>query len=181
MSITTVLNQVKTAGQARVAIGEGLNALGRTYPLLGKLVSDRAASARRELDTDRLALEAWYRQIKDMSALADYSTTWREKRHGTIDHAYVVIAGVEGEAHHKPQITNLEILTQSIKEAPAVFAQAAGEVTGAVGSAAGSAAGGIFKGLGISGTITIVLVGAVLLFILQPGLIFRLIGIGGKR
>lgn len=175
MSISSVLNAVATAGQARAAIGEGLNAIGRTYPLLGKMPDDRARSGRGELDTDRVALEGWYREIKDVSYSASFKDAFAKKRK-LLEHAYVVIAGIEGEASYVPQTTNLQILTDSLKEAPKVFAQAAGSVTSAVGEAAGSAVGGAISGLGISGTLTLVLVGAVLIFVLKPGLLLGLFG-----
>ena len=147
MSVEKALNEVTSAGQARAAIGEALSALGRTYPLLSKLTSERAGVGRRALDLSRGELEAWYRDIKSMSHTAPYKETFSAKRK-LITRAYVEIAGVEGEAHHQPQISNWEILTASIREAPGVFAEGAGAVLGAAGQATGSAAGGSSRGLG---------------------------------
>ena len=183
MSIYTELNKVTTAGQTRAAIGESLNALGRTYPLLSKLRDDRARTGKGELDTCRLNLEGWYRDVKLVSDGATYLETFRAKRH-LIERAYVVIAGVEGEAGHVPQISNWQILGTSILEAPKVFAgattKALKEVGAAAGSVVGGTVGGVLGGLGISGTLTIVVVGAIVLLVVYPGLFGKLIGrVGG--
>jgi hypothetical protein len=177
--IVKLLNGVQSAGQARAAAGAALKAISPTYDLLDELPDDRARAGKTELTGARVALEEWYRSIEKVSAAAPFNNEWPKGRK-LVERAYIVIAGIEAEANHIPQTSNLQILGQSLAEAPAVFTAAVGKVakeTGKVvgtvakeaGQAAGAAVGGIFSGLGLSGTVTLLLIGLVVLAVLKRG------------
>lgn len=171
--ITAEHNKVRSAGQARVAIGEALNALGRAYKMRSNGVSGELQTrVRNELDQARGPLERWYQEITALPN-QDYSVTWSQKR-GMVQRAYVAIAGAEGVYGYESPTSNWAILATSLREAPAVFLQGVGSVakevgkTAAVvareaGNVAGAAAGGIASGLGIGGTA--MAVGAVILIL----------------
>lgn len=159
--ITRSLNAVKTAGAARVAVGQALIALGKTYPLTAGFPDDRAQSARRELDSCRTALESWFKTIPT-TAGATYVNEWAKKR-SLVERAYVVIAGVEGQASYVPRTSHLEILTQSLAEAKANIQDAVGAVTDTAGRAAGGLLGGALSGIGFG---PLVLVGIVIVVVL---------------
>ena len=186
-AIVKVLNQVQTAGQARVAAGAALNAVHVAYDLLDDLTADRARAGKGELDAARVALETWYANIKGVSGAAPFANEWATKGRKLVERCYIAVAGVEGQAKHVPQTSNLQILATSLAEAPAVFTQAVGKAAGTVakeaGSVVGSAAGGILSGLGISGTLTMVVIGlGVFAFYRRaslPALLGRLLGGGG--
>jgi hypothetical protein len=178
-AITKALNGVASAGQARAAYGAALRAANAAYPLLERLNDELAETSRHQLDNARVALENEYRSIESMSAGADYRETFQQTRRNIPLRVYLVIGGIEAAANYKPQTSNLAILTQSIKEAPAVFGQAAGEVVKQAGSVVGSAAGGILSGLGISGTVTLVVVAVVVLLVVTRGSLLRMF-VGGS-
>jgi hypothetical protein len=174
--ITRALNLVKTAGQARQAIGRTLEAISRTYAVAKGLPDDREAIAKRTLDTDRSGLEKWYRDIAGVSGAAPFENDWSAKRN-LVSRAYVDIAGIEGEANYQPQTSNLDILLTSVKEAPKVFGQAVGTVAKEAGATAGAVAGGVFRGLGVTGTLGLLLVVAVIVLVVMRGTIVgRLFG-----
>lgn len=174
--ITRALNRVQTAGQARQAIGLTTTAISRAYVIAKGLPDDREAIAKRTLDGKRGDLERWYKEIAGVSASAPFAYDWSQKRR-LVESAYIAIAGIEGEAHYKPVTSNLDILLTSITEAPKVFGQAVGSVAKEAGKTAGSVAGGIFSGLGVSGTLGLVVVLAVIALVLTRGTILgRLLG-----
>lgn len=168
--IVRALNGVNTAGQTRAAIGAALVALSPAYKLLDRLPDDRARAGKGELDTARTALEGWYRSIEKVAGAAPFKNDFRAKRK-LIERAYIVVGGIEGEAGHVPQTSNLAILSKSISEAPQVFGKAVAEVANTAGNVAGSAVGGVLGGLGLSGTVTLLVVGAVVLLVFTKGTI----------
>lgn len=179
-AIVKVLNGVRSAGQARAAAGAALNAVHKTYPLLDRLTADRARAGRTELDAARTDLQLWYDSIKAMSAAAAVDNVWATSGRRKVERCYLAIAGVEGTANYVPQTSNLQILGEAIAAAPKVFVSAVGQAAGAVakeaGSVVGEAAGGIFSGLGVSGTITLVVIGLVVLAVLKRGSLLGLLG-----
>lgn len=176
-AIVRALNGVVSAGQARAAIGATLNAAGATYKILPRLPDDRERAGRGELDSSRVSLEAYYDGIKSVSAQAELRESFQSRGRKLVERVYIVIGGIEAEASYKPQTSNLAILTSAIAGAPAVLGQAVGAVTREAGQVVGNAAGGILSGLGISGTLTLVVVGAVVLLVISRGTILgRLAG-----
>lgn len=178
--IVRLLNGIQTAGAARAAAGAALRAVSPTYNLLARLPTERAASGRKELDGARVALEQWYRTIEKVSAAAPFNQEWSKGRK-LVERCYIVIAGIEAEANHTPQTSNLSILATSIAEAPRVFVSSVGKAAGTVakeaGSVVGSAAGGILSGLGLSGTVTLLVLALGVLVFVKRGTIFgRLLG-----
>jgi hypothetical protein len=173
-AITRTLNRVTTAGQARQAIGLASEAISRTYKVADMLPSDRRAIARRTLDGARTPLEAWYRDIAQVSYAAPFVNDWSAKRR-LVERAYIEIAGIEGEAHYVPATSNLDILLTSLKEAPKVFGQAVGATVKEVGAGAGSLVGGIFSGLGIGGTLGLLVVVAVVVLVVTRGSVLGLL------
>lgn len=171
-AIVRALNRVSTAGGARSAIGAALQAISPAYELAKRLPSDRARAGKGELDSARQALEAWYGQIKTVSSAAPFQSEWSTKRR-LIERAYIVIGGIEAEAGHRPSTSNLAILEQSIVEAPAVLTKAVGKAAANVskeaGKVVGGAAGGILSGLGLSGTVSVLLIVAVVVVALKRG------------
>lgn len=165
-AITRTLNRVETAGQARAAIGAALKALSKGYPLADRLSRDLAASARRELDSARVALEGWYRQIEQTPAAATFTSEWAKKR-SLVQTAYVVIAGVEGAAGHTAGVSLAGLLADAIVDVPRVVGSAVGsvgrELGKGVGETAGSLVGGLFGGLGPSGLLVVVIAAAALI------------------
>jgi hypothetical protein len=171
-AITRELNKVESAGQVRVAIGAALTSLHNAYPLLSRVNSDLATRLRNELDIARQDLERWFVSMPASSTGGmDYRVTWSQKR-ALVLKAYTTIAGVEGAAYFEPSTSNLDILAQSLKEAPKVFGKAVGVVAGGVGEGVGavagelgkgvgSAVGGLFAGMGFGGTIAVGLVALV--------------------
>jgi hypothetical protein len=178
--IIKLLSTVQTAGQARAASGAALDAVHDCYDLLSQLSADRARAGKTELDDARTQLQQWYKKIEKVSAAAPFANEWSTHRK-LVERCYIAIAGVEGTAQHVPQTSNLQILGQSIAEAPALFVAQVGKAAGSVakeaGAVVGSAAGGIFSGLGLSGTVTLLLIAAgVVLFLKRGTLIGRLLG-----
>lgn len=175
-AIVRALNGVTSAGQARAAVGAALIAIHDAYPLLSRLRAERERAGRSELDQARLALEGFYRKIADTSPNADVQQTFAANRK-LVERGYIVIGGIEAEAGYKPQTSNLQILATSIKEAPAVFTRAvtstAKDVVKGAGEVVGSAAGGILSGLGLSGTLTLVVVGLIVVVVLYPQILGR--------
>jgi hypothetical protein len=169
-AIARALNGVSSAGQVRAAVGAALNAIHAAYDHVGDISSgDLRASATRELDNARLALEGWYPQIAGDDG-ADYTNDWGTHRQ-LVDRAYVAIAGVEGAASYVPTTSNLSILLQSISEAPSVFGKALGSVAKELGAVAGEAGAGVLGGLGVKGVIFLALGIVVVLAVLNRGTI----------
>lgn len=181
-TITRHLNTVKTAGQARAAIGAATTAISPAYKLAEQLPDDRERATKNELNIARGQLESWYRQIATMSGSAPYEAGWATNRHKVFT-AYSVIAGIEGEASYKPVTSNASILLTSIREAPGVFGEAVGTVAKQVGKTAGNVAGGVFSGLGVTGTIGLVVVLAVVVMVITRGTVIgRVMSlVGGAR
>jgi hypothetical protein len=170
--IAEALNTVQSAAQVRAAIGAALNALHAAYDVAGRIDNDQVRrNVTNELTIARQALELWFSKIVPRGG-EDYRNEWYGNRN-LVDRAYVVIAGAEGAAEWVPRTSNWEILWTSIKEAPKVFAQAAGDVAG---TAAGSVAGGLLGGLGLSGIFWVAIAGLVVLAIVKRGTILGKIG-----
>jgi len=175
-AIARALNGVKTAGSARAAAGAAAKAAKATYPVLERLSKDRAAAGRKALDLANANLTAWYKRIEQVSYAAAIDNEWTKGRPLVLQ-VYQAIAGIEGEANYVPQTSNADILLLSLKEAPGIVGAAVGEVTKEAGKVAGNAVGGIFSGLGISGTLTLVVIlAAVVLFLKRGTLLGRLLG-----
>jgi hypothetical protein len=175
-AIVRALNGVKTAGPARAAAGAALNAAHDAYNVLDDLTDERAAAGKHELDLARADVQTWYARIAETSYAAPIANEWATGRL-KIQRLYQVIGGLEAEAHYTPQTSNVDILLQSVKEAPQVFGSAVGSVTKEAGKVVGSAAGGILSGLGVSGTITVVLVlVGVVVFLKRGTIVGRLLG-----
>lgn len=182
-SINRVLDKVETAAQARIAIGEGLNALGRAYQLVGKVPTELGVPIlgdhyRFQLDRARVNLETWFNQIQGRGA-EDYRADWKLNR-WKLDKAYVEIAGIEGAAEYVPRTSNLEILAQALREAPGLFGETVGNVLQEVGKAAGKVAAGAAKGLGWQGSIWAVVIIAVVLVVVTQGGILSVLRGGAK-
>lgn len=190
-AIVDTLNRVRTAGQVRSAIGSALVSLHYTYDAAASIRDDaRRQAARNELDQVRIALEQWYRKIVPTGD-QDFSHEWAKNRQ-LVHRAYIVISGVEGTAGWTPRTSNWEILRESVKEGlgtvTAVVQGAAetagmvvGGAAGAAGKGVGSALGGIFSGLGVGGTLYLVLIGgAVLLFMKRGTVLGKVGGLVGK-
>jgi hypothetical protein len=176
-SIVRTLNTITTAGQTRSAIGAALVALHEGYAV-AKMIDDdkRRAAAENELNQARIALERWIRLIVPTGP-QPFQQEWQKNRH-LVERAYIVIAGVEGAAEYTPRTSNWEILRESvkegmgtvttvIKEAAATAGEVVGAAAGAAGKGAGSLLGGLFSGLGASGLIHLVLIGAVVLVVVK--------------
>ena len=177
-AIVKALNKVESAAQARAAAGAALKAAGATYKILPQLPDDREMAGRNALDGDRSALESWYRTIAPMSAQASVKETWPKDRR-YIERMYITIGGIEAEASYRPQTSNLDILTASLKEAPGLFGEAAGALVNQAGGVVGNAAGGILSGLGVGGTLTLVIVGVVIFLVVTRGTILGMLFKGG--
>src|SRR5687768_9182808 len=173
--ITREHNGIQTASQVRLAIGAALKSIGMTYPVADRVSDDDTRrSLKNQLDQARVPLENWIRRIYPTGS-EDYRTEWQKHRE-MVRHAYVVIAGVEGAANYVPRTSNWEILREAIREGQGTVAevltgagQLAGGVAGAAGKGAGGLLGGIFSGLGISGTLHIAIIGAVVLLVVTKG------------
>ncbi len=175
-AIVRALNGVQTAGPARAAAGAALNARHVTYDVAARLPKERANAGAHELNLAGSAVQAWYDRIASMSYAAPIANEW-VKGKPLIQKLYQVIGGIEAEAHYTPTTSNLDILLQSVKESPQVFGEAVGSVTKEAGKVVGNAAGGIFSGLGVSGTITLVVILGVVALVLKKGTIVgRLLG-----
>ncbi len=121
-------------------------------------------------------VQAWYKRIEQTSYAAPIANEWAKGKQ-LIQKLYQVIGGIDAEAHYTPATSNLDILLQSVKEAPQVFGEAVGSVAKEAGKVAGNAAGGIFSGLGVSGTITLIVILGVVVLVLKKGTIVgRLLG-----
>lgn len=178
-TLARALNGVASAGQAQAACGAASRAWGAAYPLLPQLRDDLEASLRSQLDEARVAVEDYYDGIKGVSPAAELRESFQQRGRKLIEKVYIVIAGIEGAANHKPQTSNLAILATSIAEAPAVFGAAVGTVTAQAGQVVGQTAGGLLSGLGISGTLTLAVVAAVILLVVTRGTILGRIAGGG--
>lgn len=178
--IVQALNRVTTAAQARVAIGAALNALHDSYDVVSVYLSGSVATFySSELDAVRMPLEAWNKSIV-ANGNDDYTATFSAKKN-LIFAAYNEVAAVEGASGYQSKTSNLQILLQSITEAPGVFqkgledalsavAKTAGSVAAAAGDAAGMALGGVASGLGL-GWVLIVIAGVcVFVFVKKGGL-----------
>jgi hypothetical protein len=190
-SIVSTLNQVRTAGQVRAAIGSALVAIHEAYDV-ADMIDDasRRRAAINELDQARIGLERWYGKIIPTGA-ADYRAEWSKYRN-LVERAYITIAGVEGTAGYRPRTSNWEILRESVKEGTGTVtdvvtgaADLAGKVVGgaagAAGKGAGNLLGGLFSGLGFSGTLHLVVIGALVLLFLNRGTVIgRVSGLLGK-
>ena len=170
--IVRTLSTVQTMGQARIAIGTALKALGEAYKLLDRVPTEFGVPVlgdryRHSLDIARTNLEAWIGQIAGIGA-EDYRADWALKR-WKVEKAYVEIAGVEGAAEYTPRTSNLEILMQALREAPALFGEELGNILEQVGNAAGNLGKGIASGLGWKGTAWAVVIVAVGLVVVTNG------------
>lgn len=169
-SIARTLSQVVTTGQARAAIGACLKAISPAFEVAEKIGDSRTrASLKGELETKRIALHDWYRTIPGRGD-EDFRRDWQLGRH-RVDAAYNVIAAIEGAAGYVPRTSNWEILSDAIAGAPAVFGQAVGTVAGEAGKASGQALGGLLAGLGVSGSLHLVVIGLVVAVVLTRGTI----------
>lgn len=175
-AIVKALTGVKTAGVARAAAGAALNAAHDAFAVADRLPKERAAAGKHELELARAAVQTWYKRIESVSYAASIANEWSKGR-PLIQKLYQVVGGIEAEASYHPQTSNADILLTSIKESPQVFGQAVGSVAKEAGKVVGNAAGGIFAGLGVSGTLTLIVILAGVLFVLKRGtLVGRLLG-----
>jgi hypothetical protein len=122
--IAATLNDVISIGQERAAIGAALNALGDAYGMT-KYLSDFATYGEdatvRELDTRRFPLEEAYNAISADDSEPVNKEEWAVT-HNLILAAYVSYYGVLGGVKGMPKPKDvLEILVDSIKNAPRVF------------------------------------------------------------
>lgn len=172
--ITRELNGVRSAGQAKAAIGAVLIAITgghaaatraeqKGFPWVAPAIVD---SARYELEQARFQLEEWYRAVKIVPDHLDYAARFSEKK-ALIFRGYNAVAGAEGIADYTPSTSNLDILRTSILQAPGVFLEqataAAVAVAKSAGNVAGGAVGGIAAGLGLVPTLLVV--GGVVLYL----------------
>jgi hypothetical protein len=142
-TVSRALNSVRTAGQAKVAIGEALSELGRSYRSEPRITPENA----RTLDRVRLPLEAWYAEIASLPAATDYRAAFAARK-DQIVRAYVETYGILGEIQAKQSVSFLSELGTGFKELPRDIGKAVGAVATGVGETAGSLVGGLFTGLG---------------------------------
>jgi hypothetical protein len=147
------LNNVRTAGQAKIAIGEALSEIGRSYRSEPRITAENA----RVLDRVRLPLESW---IRELQAVAD-STDYRDKfqgRRDTITRAYVETYGILGEVNARQSVSFVAELGAGFQALPGQIGRAVGAVAAGAGEAAGGLVGGLLSGLGPVLVIVLVLV-----------------------
>jgi len=147
------LNAVRTVGQAKVAIGEALSEIGRSYSSYPKISAENS----RVLDRVRAPLEAWYAEIKALPDSTDYRAAFQARR-DTITRAYVETAGILGEITARSTVSLVDELARGFAELPRQAGQAVGSLARGVGETAGSVVGGLFSGLGPVVVIVLVLV-----------------------
>jgi hypothetical protein len=134
------LNGVRTAGQAKIAIGEALSELGRAY----RLADGENA---RTLDRVRLPLEAWILEIALLPDASDYRSAFQARR-DTITRAYVESLGILGTIQARRSVSFVDELGTGFAALPGQLGQAVGAVAKGAGETAGSLLGGLLSGLG---------------------------------
>jgi len=134
-------NAVKTVAQARIAIGETLNALGRAYQLPGITSAQRGT-----LDGVRAKAEAWFRVLRSDTDHAPV-TNWRDIRRD-LERAYIEIAGVGGTIEARRTVSLGDELLTSTRDVAQGIGRGVGAVATTVGDTAGTLIGGLLSGLG---------------------------------
>jgi len=143
--ISRGLNNVRTVAQVKIAIGEALNALGRAYMMTGI-----NAVGRRALDSARLPLEAFYREVSPVPDQVGGEPTpyVLGSKRLIIERAYVEIAGVGGVIAAKNTVSFVAELKTSASETLKNIGEGLGAVASGAGDAAGTLLGGLLSGLG---------------------------------
>jgi hypothetical protein len=156
------LNAVRTVGQAKVAIGEALSALGRAYALPG-----RTAEVGRALDRARIPLEAWFAEIRGVGDATDYKAEFAARRN-LVTRAYVETFASSGDPNVvAPRTASIaDELQSGFRELPRDLGKAIGTVATGVGETAGNVLGGLFSGLG---PVVLIVLGIVLYVVYVKG------------
>ena len=164
-SVARALNLVRSVGQERAAIGAAQAEIQRGMGEVGQLSSYSSPTPEQAEGNLAIYAAALDGELRALGSSADDSPvddgTWARVRRD-IERSYVEVAGVDGVIGALDSIDVGGILLDAIKNAPGVFAEAVGEAAGTVlkaaGQAAGKGVGGIFSGLGLVGTVVLVLV-----------------------
>lgn len=156
--VSRALNKVQTIGQAKLAIGEALNEIGRAYKTAK--ISDDAkgwAADSRILDRVRLPLEAWFTEISGRSDASNYRAEFLARR-DLVTRAYVETFGILGEIQARGTVSLLNEIGTGFEALPGQAGAAIGGLARGVGETAGGILGGVFSGLGPLLTILVVVV-----------------------
>jgi len=164
------LNQVSSVGEERAAILAAQADVARGLDLawqLSTFSSPTPAEASDTLNLLNVALAGEYSALDSSAANSPVDpSNWARARR-QVERAYVEVSGIEGAAGAQSNIDVAQILGDAIVAAPKVFlgavGSAAGEVLNTAGQAAAAGAGGFFSGLGLAGSIVLLVLVVVVL------------------
>lgn len=167
--ITKGLDNVRTAGQAKIAIGEASKNVGNAYSKAFNTGTTFIYGLKNDyvlvLDELRAPLEQWWGEVRGLPDDMDYTSQFRAKRN-LIEKAYLYVAaiGVDIDAKQTTIFGIPKVIGETFSNAPKIFGTAVNDLATGVGNVAGNVVGGLLSGLG---PVLVAVIAGVILLSLQ--------------
>jgi hypothetical protein len=167
-AIAQVLNAAKSCGQAAAAIHTAEKLAASTLADFSTLTEGEVEAI--NVLRPALAASGRFFEGKDPASPVDRFTADWTRAKSFIVRVYVERAGIEGRLGALENVSFADGLAEAIANAPHVIGEAIGTVVGfageTVGKLAGGAAGGLLSGLGFTGVLAVLVIGAIVVGVL---------------